>query len=73
MNVCFQFGPDNTFNGAKTEKMITLEQRGANGRFTVTYGLQRKTGLTYSEAAAELGAAIMHWQACNGLLGNEGP
>jgi len=51
---------------------IKLEQRGENGRFRVTYGLQVKEGLRYADAAAELGACIMHALACEGKLGNEG-
>lgn len=49
---------------------ITLEQTGKNS-FTVTYGLQVSTGLTYSQAAKELGLCIMHAAACAGTLDNE--
>lgn len=38
--------------------------------FTVTYGKQVKSGLTYNDAACELGDCIMHALACNGKLDN---
>jgi len=48
---------------------IKLDQQGVD-RFTVTYGRQIKTGLTYNDAARELGAAIMHALACDDRLNN---
>ena len=48
---------------------VTLFQSGRNN-FAVQYGAQYKEGLTYSSAAKELGAAIMHAQACAGKLDN---
>ena len=38
------------------------------GRYVVAYGRQLKKGLTYDQAALELGAAIMHALACDGQL-----
>ena len=69
MNICFSTGGANTFRGAKSAQMIELQQTGFN-RFTVVYGLQVKRGLHYDKAASELGACIMHLQACNGMLDN---
>jgi len=37
-------------------------------RFTVTYWKQRKTGLTYEQAAQEFGECVMHALACDGKL-----
>lgn len=48
---------------------IILEQLGKD-RFKVQYGLQVKAGLTYSQAAKELGACIMHSLACKDMLDN---
>lgn len=48
---------------------ITLNQDGID-RFTVIYGEQVKSGLTYAEAAAEYGRSIMHALACDGRLDN---
>ena len=48
---------------------VKLEQQSMN-RFTVTYGLQVKRHLSYSDAATELGMSIMHALACDGLLDN---
>lgn len=36
--------------------------------FCVTYGKQTSVGLTYSQAAQELGECIMHALACEGKL-----
>lgn len=68
-HVCFATGGKNSFNGAKSEQLIELQQTGID-RFTVVYGLQVKTGLDYSKAALELGACIMHLQSCNGEIDN---
>jgi hypothetical protein len=41
-------------------------------QFTVQYGRQFDHGLTYAQAAAKLGEAIMHALACEGKLDNGG-
>jgi hypothetical protein len=64
MQTCFEIPESSAEYGIKLEQLNS-------GRFRVTYGLQVKTGLTYSDAATELGAAIMHQAACNGLLDND--
>jgi len=51
---------------------VTLTQQGPD-KFTVTYGLQVRDKLTYTRAAMELGAAIMHALACDGKLDNSEP
>lgn len=48
---------------------IELRQQGVD-RFMVVYWKQVKRGLTYAQAAAELGACIMHACACEGTLNN---
>jgi hypothetical protein len=48
---------------------IRLIQNGVD-RFTVEYGKQIDAGLTYGEAAAKYGQAIMHALACEGKLDN---
>ena len=58
-NACFATGGENIFKGAKSESLIELQQTGFN-RFTVVYGLQVKTGLSYEKACTELGACMMH-------------
>lgn len=68
-HVCFSTGGANTFVGAKSAQMLELQQTGFDS-FTITYGLQVKTGLNYEKAAMGLGACIMHMQACNGSLDN---
>lgn len=50
---------------------IKLEQsENRLGRFRVTYGKQVRSGLSYGDAAKELGSAIMHALACDGQLDN---
>ena len=73
MRTCFQYGGANPFKGAKTEALIQLDQQ-TSGRelFTVTYGLQRRAGLTYAAAARELGECILHHLCCESNASNEG-
>lgn len=68
-NVNFACGGPNPFTGAKASQLIELQQTGFD-RFTVVYGLQVRVGLSYSQAASELGACVMHMQACEGHLDN---
>ena len=73
MKVCFEYGGPNPFKGAKTASLITLEQAETRGRlFRVTYGLERKEGLRYVDAAKVLGSVLMHHLACEGHLDNDG-
>lgn len=51
--------------------LVKLQQTSKN-RFTVVYFKQVKKGLTYSQAARELGCCLMHQAACDGLLDNSG-
>lgn len=51
---------------------VTLQQR-AHNRFTVRYGKQVRSNLTYEAAAAEFGECVMHQAACEGLLDNHFP
>jgi hypothetical protein len=50
---------------------VVLTQQGKN-RFTVQYGQQIDTGLSYADAARKLGEAIMHGTACDGRIRQEG-
>lgn len=69
MKVCFATGGKNTFANAKADQMIELQQTGFD-QFTVVYGLSVTRHCSYAKAAQELGACIMHMQACNGHLDN---
>lgn len=52
---------------------IKLEQSEGRGKlFRVTYGAQVHDGLTYLQAAKELGSCLMHCLACEDKLDNEG-
>jgi hypothetical protein len=64
MNLCHEFSEMQTGFGP-----IKLEQRGKDN-FRVTYGLQVDDSLTYPQAAAKLGEAIMHYLALAGRLDN---
>jgi hypothetical protein len=46
---------------------VTLVQTG-HDKFSVVYGKQVKVGLTYTEAALEYGACIMHSAVCAGRV-----
>ncbi len=71
--LCFATGGNNYFKDApRGSQMIELRQHGVD-RFSVRYGLQLKTDLDYTRAAQELGACIMHMQACEGILDNREP
>ena len=61
MRTCFTF-----MDGAWP---IKLEQS-PDRKFRVSYGMQVKSGLSYSQAAMELGACLMHSAACEGDLDN---
>lgn len=50
---------------------VTVEQRGKNGSFRVTYGKQVKSNLSYADAAREFGECVFHALACDGKLGND--
>lgn len=53
----------------KLERTKRSEDReDPSDRFCLTYGKQVTCGLTYTQAAQELGAAIMHACACEGKL-----
>lgn len=48
---------------------IKLHQQGKD-KFSVLYGVQLDHDLSYGEAAAKLGQALMHALACEGNLDN---
>lgn len=48
---------------------IILFQRGID-RFAVQYGMQVDDDLSYGEACAKLGQALMHDLSCGGLVDN---
>jgi hypothetical protein len=45
-----------------------MVKQSANGLFTVHYGKQVRSGLSYTEALTEYGACIFHALGCAGLL-----
>ena len=60
--------PRHTLCG-KWGDLVTLQQRSRNV-FLVRYGKQVDAGLSYDEACAKLGQALMHELACEGALDN---
>lgn len=62
-NLCFE----------NTELDVKLEQERRSKRFRVTYGLEVRSGLGYSEAAKQFGQVMFHALACESKLNNEGP
>ena len=68
--LCFATGGANPYTDApEGSHLIELRQHGKDN-FSVRYGLQVNSRLTYAEAARELGSAIMHKLACDGELDN---
>lgn len=67
MITVFTTGGKNPFYAATTDDLITLQQA-TTGRklFTVTYGLEVKSGLNHDLACAALGSAILHNARCEG-------
>jgi hypothetical protein len=51
---------------------VIMRQQGRN-KFSVQYGKQIKENLDYAAAGAEFGLAVMHAQACEGILDNRMP
>jgi hypothetical protein len=73
MKAVFEWGGPNFFDKATTRSLIQVEQSEVKeALFRVTYGLQVKSDLTYSQACTEIGVAILHLQCCNGIASNEG-
>lgn len=73
MKIVFETGGANPFTEATTKQLITLAQSTGLGKlFRVTYGLQVDSFLTYAEACAKLGQAILHHACCEGLADNSG-
>ena len=69
--LCFATGGASPYTGApRGSQLIELRQLGRDS-FTIRYGLQVKTRLSYGEAARELGECIMHACACDGGLDNQ--
>jgi len=56
-------------NGPGAASGVKVEQTGID-RFTVTYGLQVRKGLSYCDAAREFGECVFHALACDGKLDN---
>lgn len=73
MRIIVEIGGANPFKGASTKALITLRQRQSGRRlFDVVYGLQVDSKLTYADACAKLGEAILHDLCCDGIASNEG-
>jgi len=73
MKTIFEWGGRNPFAGAKVPLLVTVEQsENWEHLFRVTYGLQRKPDLTYNQACAEIGSAILHALCCDGIASNQG-
>ena len=72
MKTVFTVGT-NGFKNAPSKYAIEVRQaEDKKGRFTVIYGLQVKKELGYAAACLELGSCILHMQACDGIVNNDG-
>ena len=68
----FTMGGQNPFNGRAGALIEVTQDQNRAALFTVAYGLQVHSGLTYARAAKELGENIFHHLACESILNNEG-
>lgn len=72
MKIVFEYGGKNFLN-PKVPSMITVQQSEAKGKlFTVTYGLQVETDLTYIQACSEIGQCLLHYLCCEDIADNSG-
>lgn len=60
--------PNSTFSMRASWEDGIIELWASRSDFAVVYGLQIKSGLSYREAATELGIALMHVAQCEGKL-----
>jgi hypothetical protein len=51
---------------------VAVKESGGEPNFRVSYGKQVRDFDTYKGAAADLGYALFHHLACDGLINNEG-
>ena len=69
MQTIFTWGAP-AYGSPQTIKVEQSQSKAA--LFRVTYGKQIKSGLTYAQAAKELGECLFHALACESKLNNEG-
>lgn len=73
MRTVFATGGANPYKGATVSNLIEVQQsENKKALFDVHYGLQVYRMLTYSQACAKIGEAILHNACCEGLASNEG-
>ncbi len=57
--------------GHHTHGVRLFQNKNKSRSFSVLYFLELHHGTTYAEAAKRFGEAVMHYQACSGILDNE--
>ena len=72
MKTVFTFGGNNPYCKNASALIEVKQSSSKNALFTVSYGLQVKTGLTYSKAAQVLGECIFHHLVCESEINNQG-
>jgi hypothetical protein len=60
--------PPRSYTRRRTYEGGIVELWADRADFAIVYGLQMKTGLSYAEAAADLGASLLHAVRCDGKL-----
>lgn len=72
MKTVFTYGGNNPYN-KKAKALIEVKQReDKDALFTLSYGIETRDGLTYSQAAKLLGEYLFHHLACESILNNDG-
>ena len=72
MKIVFTHGGNNPWNSKATALIELKQAETKQALFTLTYGAQVDTGLTYSRAAKLLGESMFHYMACESQLNNDG-
>lgn len=72
MKIVFEYGGKNFLN-PKVPSLITVQQSEDRDKlFTVTYGLQVETDLTYLQACSEIGQCLLYYLVCESIVDNSG-
>lgn len=72
MKIVYTLGGNNPYNNKASALIEVKQEETKRALFTVSYGQQVESGLTYSEACKSLGSVILHHLGCEGVVNTEG-
>lgn len=70
MITCFTYGGANPYDLTAPAYIYLQQGKRKGSGFTVGYGLQVHTNLSYAAAAKELGECVMHYLSGEGMIDN---